>query len=425
MRHFSFKTLLVALPLLGLLLGGCKKELDDYYAPVEDTGFASLGLPRVPLAPRYAPGETVPLYVSFTQADGLRDISVFQVVGNKAVYGVADSAAVGTFPANGSFNAAGQVQTQAVPYVVPNVTNGLPVRVDVTLTFQNGSKRLRRFTYNVAQPITLKFGATPATYRNTLAGTAQAPGDIVSYSLILNETGVSAPPTGSPLPLPTAPLFKAVDSLTTFYRIGTGNPVRVAVLRNPSAGAASNRSIDVTLPAAAAGQAITYSFTAYGPVQAVTVTAPPINVTTATPLATLRTGTIAAEGNVTADSAAFNLRTGQLEPAANPPGAKDLFLNSTSPTVTLSAANTTRYTKLTPAQIDRFYANATANTAGDLLYTNGLTSGLVSADLGTVTAGDVFVFRVRGSELGLLRILSVKPSSAGSTARVRFEYKTL
>ncbi|MBF9220221.1 hypothetical protein [Hymenobacter ruricola] len=424
MRHFSFKTLLAALPLLGLLLGSCKKELDDYYAPVEDTGFASLGLPRVPLAPRYAPGETVPLYVSFTQTDQLRDISVFQVIGSKA-YGTADSAAVGTFPASGTFNAAGAVQTQAIPYVVPVAANGLPVRVDVTFTFQNGSKRLRRFTYNIAQPITIKLGATPATYRNTLAGTAQTAGDIVGYSLVINETGVGTQPPVPTLPSPTAPLFKAVDSLTTFYRIGTGAPVRVGVVRNPSTGAANSRTVDVTIPAAAAGQAITYSFTAYGPVQAVTVTAPPLNVTTATPLATLRTGRISAGGNVTPDSLAFNLRTGQIEPAANPPAAKDLFVNSVSPTVTLSAANTTRYTKLTPAQIDRFYANATANTAGTLLYTNGLTAGLVSADLGTVAAGDVYAVRVRNAELGLLRILSVRPGTAGSTARVRFEYKTL
>ena len=34
--------------------------------------------------------------------------------------------------------------------------NGVPVRVDVTLTFQNGSQRQRRFNYVVAQPITVE-----------------------------------------------------------------------------------------------------------------------------------------------------------------------------------------------------------------------------------------------------------------------------
>ncbi len=424
--QYSLKTLVLALPLLGALLGGCKKELDDYYhAPDDDSamdaGFAGLGLPRTALAARYAPGETVPLFVTFNEADQLRDITVFHVI-NKM-----DSTTTGTYPANGVLNAAGGLLAQAVPYVVPAATNGVPVRVDVTLRFQNGATRLRRFTYNVAQPVTLKFGATPATYRNTLAATAQTEGDIIGYSLIINETGIGVVPTPPALPTAANPLFKAVDSLTTFYRIGNGAPVRVGVIRNPSNGAANTRTVDVTIPRGAQGQPITYSFTAYGAVQAVTVTAPTLNVVAATPLATLRTGRVSGGPNATPDSLAFNLRTGLLEPAANPPTAKDLFVSGVgSSSISLSAANTTRYTKLTAAQIDRgLYTTATANTAGTLLYTNGLTAGLVSADLGTVAAGDVYAVRIRGAELALLRILSVRPSSAGSNARVRFEYKLL
>ncbi|MBH8558503.1 hypothetical protein [Hymenobacter negativus] len=426
MNCFSTKNLLLALPVLGLLLGGCKKnELDDFYhAPTNessDSGFAGLALPRVPLSARYAPGDAVPLYVTYNETDQLRDITVFQVV-NKA-----DSAQTGVYPANGAFNASGGLLAQAVPYVVPTATNGVPVRVDVTLTFQNGAKRLRRFTYNIAQPITLKFGATSATYRNTLANTAQSEGDIVGYSLIINETGIGVLPTPPALPTPANPLFKAVDSLTTFYRIGTGAPVRVGVIRNPSNGAANTRTVDVTIPRNTNGQPVTFSFTAYGAVQAVTVTAPTINVTNPTVLATLRTGRISGGPNATPDSVAFNLRTGTLEPAANPPTAKDLFVSGVSGGVYLSAANTTRYTKITPLQLDRgFYTTATANAAGTALYANGVASASsVSADLGPVAAGDVYAVRIRGAELGLLRILSVKQSSAGSNARVRFEYKTL
>ena len=44
---------------------------------------------------------------------------------------------------------------------------------------------------------------------------------------------------------------------------------------------------------------------------------------------------------------------------------------------------------------------------------------------GGAAAGDVFAARVRGAEFVLLRILSVRPSVAGSNARVRFEYKSL
>ena len=426
MNPFSTKNLLLALPVLGLLLGGCKKnELDDYYhAPdteLSDAGFAGLGLPRVPLSTRYAPGDAVPLFVTYNETDQLRDITVFQVV-NKA-----DSVQTGVYPAGGSFNASGGLLAQAVPYVVPAATNGVPVRVDVTLTFQNGAKRLRRFTYNIAQPITLKFGATPATYRNTLAATAQSEGDIIGYSLITNETGIGVLPTPPALPAPANPLFKAVDSLTTFYRIGTGAPVRVGVIRNPSNGAANTRTVDVTIPRNTNGQPVTYSFTAYGAVQAVTVTAPPINVTNPTVLATLRTGRISGGPNATPDSLAFNLRTGLIEPAANPATAKDLFVSGVSGGVFLSAANTTRYTKITPLQLDRgFYSAPTANATGTALYANGVASAAsVSADLGPVAAGDVYAVRIRAAEFALLRILSVKPSAAGSNARVRFEYKTL
>ena len=426
MNLITTKHLLLALPVLGLLLGGCKKnELDDYYhAPdteSSDSGFAGLGLPRTPLGTRYAPGDAVPLFVTYNETDQLRDITVFQVV-NKA-----DSVLTGTYPANGAFNAAGGLLAQAVPYVVPVATNGVPVRVDVTLTFRNGAKRLRRFTYNIAQPITLKFGATPATYRNTLAATAQSEGDIIGYSLILNETGVGVLPTPPALPTAANPLFKAVDSLTTFYRIGTGAPVRAAVIRNPSNGAANPRTVDVTVPRNTNGQPVTFSFTAYGAVQAVTVTAPAINVTNPMVLATLLTGRISGGPNATPDSLAFNLRAGLLEPAANPPAAKDLFVSGVSGGVFLSAANTTRYTRITPLQLDRgFYTSATANAVGTALYANGLAAAAsVSTDLGPVAAGDVFAVRIRGAEFALLRILSVKQSSAGSNARVRFEYKTL
>ena len=426
MHFLSTKNLLLALPVLGLLLGGCKKtELDDYYhAPaneLSDAGFAGLGLPRTPLSTRYASGDAVPLFVTYNETDQLRDITVFQVVNRT------DSVQTGVYPAAGTFNAAGGLLAQAVPYVVPTATNGVPVRVDVTLTFQNGAKRLRRFTYNIAQPITLKFGATPATYRNTLAATAQSEGDIVGYSLIINETGIGVLPTPPALPTAANPLFKAVDSLTTFYRIGSGAPVRVGTIRNPSNGAANTRTVDMTIPPKSSGQTVTYSFTAYGAVQAVTVTAPPINVTGAAALATLRTGRVSGGPNATPDSLAFNLRTGLIEPAANPPAAKDLFVSGVSGGVFLSAANNTRYTKITPLQLDRgFYTTATANAVGTAIYSNGLAAASsVNADLGPVAAGDVYAVRIRGAEFALLRILSVKQSVAGSNARVRFEYKTL
>ncbi|MBD2723945.1 hypothetical protein [Hymenobacter armeniacus] len=408
MKHFSLRTLLLVLPLLGLLLGGCKKaELDDYYTTDSEPGFAGLGLPRVALATRYAPTEAVPLYVSYAEADKLRDVTVFQVIGK------IDSTVTGTFPANGTYNTTGGLQVMPVPYTVPaTAPNGTLVRVDVTLNFQNGAKRLRRFTYTVAAPATLEFATVPPvpTYRNGLAGTAQSEGDIIGYSLILNKGATT-----------TSPLAKAVDSLTTFYRIGTQPRVRAGVVRNPTTGAANTRTVDATIPRNSNGQPVTFIFEAYAAVQTLTITAPVIAVTTPTPLATLRTGRIAGGPSVTLDSLAFNLRTGTIEPAANPATAKDLFLSGTGSNVTISAANNTRFYRATPAQVAAgFYTTPTVNTVATALYQN-----TTVADVGTVAANDVFAVRVRGAEVMLLRILSVKPGSAGAAARVRFEYRSL
>jgi hypothetical protein len=416
MRNFSIKTLLLVLPLLGLLLGSCKKELDTYYTPDSAPGFAGLGLPRVPLATRYAPGDAVPLYVSFAEADQLRDVTVYQVVGKT------DSTVTGTYAANGTYNAGGGLLVQALPYVVPvTAPNGVLVRVDVTLNFQNGGKRLRRFTYTVAAPATLEFATTPVVpvFRNALTATAQSEGDVIGYPIIINKGGLGA----VPVPPATGLLFKGVDSLTTFYRIGTQPRVRASVIRTPTTGAANARTVDVTIPPKSNGQPVTFIFEAYAAVQTLTITAPPINVTNPTPLATLRTGRIAGGPGVTLDSLAFNLRTGLIEPAANPATAKDLFLSGTGSSVTLSAANTTRFYRLSAAQLAAgFYTSPSVNTTATALYLNPT---LALADVGAVAANDVFAVKVRGAEVMLLRILSVKPGSAGASARVRFEYRSL
>ncbi|MDO7849475.1 hypothetical protein Q5H92_24130 [Hymenobacter sp. M29] len=412
MKHFSFRLLLL-LPLLGLLLGSCKKEIDNFYTIDSEPGFAGLGQPRVALAARYAPGEAVPLFVSYAEADQLRDVTVYQVVAKL------DSATIGTYPAAGTYNTTGGLQVMPVPYTVPNRPNGLLVRVDVTLNFQNGSSRLRRFTYTIAAPATLEFATVPPvpTYRNGLAGTAQSEGDIVGYSLILNKGGLGA----VPVPPATGLLFKGIDSLTTFYRIGNQPRVRAGVVRNPTTGAANTRTVDATIPRNSNGQPVTFIFEAYAAVQTLTITAPAITVTNPTPLATLRTGRIAGGPNVTLDSLAFNLRTGTIEPAANPATAKDLFLSGTGSTVTLSAANTTRFYRATAAQVAAgFYTSPNANLVATTLFQN-----TTVADVGAIAVNDVFAVRVRGAEVMLLRILSVRPGAAGVAARVRFEYRSL
>jgi len=407
-----------ALPVLaGLtaaLLTGCEKEpYDELYTTQQDAGYASLrGL--VSTATKFAPGETVPVLVAYNQQDNLRDITVFQVVNRQ------DSAVVGTYPAAGALDATTQLFTQSVPYVVPaTLTNKTPVRVDVTLNFSNGSKQLRRFSYTVASAPTLKFGATPATYRNGLTSTAQSAGDLIGYAIVMNEGGISTVPAAGS----SATLFKNIDSLVYYARVGTQAPVRQGVLRTPTAGVAGTRTVDVRVPAGSQGQPVTFLFSAFAQTQRVDLPSATLDMVAPTVLTTTQRGLVSFGTGASPDSLAYNLKLARNEPAASAATAKDLFVSgANNGAVTLTAGNATRYYKVPATQVAAgFYTQATANAVGNLLYQNTST-----AELGTATAGDVYAVRVRGTgEVMLLRILGVKAGATGATSRVRFEYRML
>lgn len=135
--------------LLGLnLLASCKKDLDTYYAPQSAPGFFTIGILGTTLnttfAARYGPGRSIPITAAYNQTDSPATITVFQATRT-------DSMQVASFPASGTFNQTFQTTTQAIPYVVPTTYSlNTTVRLDVTLTFANGSQRLRRITYTIA-----------------------------------------------------------------------------------------------------------------------------------------------------------------------------------------------------------------------------------------------------------------------------------
>ena len=414
----------IALPLLaGLaLLAGCKKELDDYYQPVATAGYFVVGLPNATLSTtsttafnaKYAPGETIPIIAGYNLTDNPATITVFQATKT-------DSAQVGSYPVGGTFLPSAQLTTQTVPYKVPTTYPvGTSVRLDLTLTFPDGGTRLRRFTYQVASVPTLAFGSPAATYRNGLAATAQAEGDLIGYAITINAGGISTSTT------PVANLFKNVDSLVYYARVGTTGPLlRQGVIRTPTAGVENKRTIDLRVPSgAASGGGASFVFIAYAQYVATQLTTAVLPVGAATPLRTTRTGRLAFGGGVTTDSLAFNLVTDLNEPAANAATGKDLQVNGLSSTGTLAVTtpNTTRYYKLTSAQLAANpYATATANTVGALLYQN-----TPSADLGTPAVGDVYAVKLRGTaEVMLLRVLAVRASTAGGVGRLRFEYRSL
>lgn len=408
------------LPLLaGLaLLAGCKKDIPTFYQPVAAPGFFNLGI----LSPttlnttfnaKYAPGETIPITALYNAPDNLTTITVFQATKT-------DSSQAGSYPAGGTFNKQLQSTAQTVPYVVPAAyPTGTVVRVDVTLTFASGGTRLRRFSYQVANPPTLTFGSPAATYRNGLSATAQSEGDLIGYAVTLNAGGISTSTALAPN------LFKNVDSLVYYARVGTTGPLlRQGVIKTPTAGVENKRTLDLRVPTGAAGGGATFVFRAFAQSTATTLTTPVLAVGAPTPLKTTRQGRVSFGGGLPTDSLAFNLVTGLNEPAANAMMAKDLQVNGLSSTgiLTLNASNTTRYYKLSAAQLAATpYATASANAIGALLYQN-----TASADLGTPAVGDVYAVRLRGTtEVMLLRILAFKASTTGGVGRVRFEYRSL
>jgi hypothetical protein len=413
------------LPLLtGLaLLAGCKKELDDYYQPVATAGYFVIGLPGATLnttssttvnGGKYAPGETVPIIAGYNQPDNPTTITVFQATKT-------DSMQVGSYPIGGTLLPSAQVTTQTIPYKVPTTYPiGTLVRVDLTLAFPNSGTRLRRFTYQVANAPTLAFGTPAATPRNGLAMNAQAEGDLIGYAITLNAGGISTSTT------PAANLFKSVDSLVYYARVGTtGTPVRQGVIMIPTAGVENKRTIDLRVPSgAAAGGGASFVFVAYAQSVGAQLSTPLLPVVAATPFKTTRQGRLAFGGGVTTDSLAYNLVTGLNEPAANANTGKDVQVSglSSAGNLTLNTSNTTRYYKLTAAQLAANpYATATANMVGSLLYQNTPT-----ADLGTPAVGDVYAVRLRGTtEVMLLRVLSLRASTNGGVGRLRFEYHSL
>jgi hypothetical protein len=137
------------LPLLGLgLLAGCKKETETYYKLQDSAGFFNVGIAgptfNTTFATKYGPGKTIPITAAYNQTDSPATITVFQATKT-------DSMQVGSYPAAGTFSQTFASTTQAIPYTVPtSYPLNTAVRLDITMGFQDGSKRLRRISYTIA-----------------------------------------------------------------------------------------------------------------------------------------------------------------------------------------------------------------------------------------------------------------------------------
>ncbi|HEX8428495.1 hypothetical protein [Hymenobacter sp.] len=401
-----------------VLTTSCDKDIEEPYSAVLDDNAQVTLTNFIPVVTKYAPGEQVRIEVAAAEPDQVQEIKLVQVVGKT------DSTVVATLAPSFTYNEANRSTSQLVTYTVPaTLPNKQPVRLDVVVNFKNGGSRTRAVPFNVARAPEIKFGATPATFRNGLTATQQSEQDIITYSVILNETGITTLPTGFVVGS-SPPLFKTLDSLSYYYKIGTGAEQRIGSVRL-SSGAAAPRTVDVTVPRGSVGQQVTFRLVAYS-LQQMAAVSSTVTVVAPAALPQQRTGRLAVGPNANPDSLSFNLRTGQNEPNPNPVTAKDIYLTLNGTALNLATANATQFFRLPATETStQAFTSATVNSVARRYY-QAQVAGTLTSSVATLAPNDLILVKLRGTnEYQILRVLGIKPSAAGSTARLRFDYRSI
>lgn len=406
------------------LTASCDKEIDENYTLVGERfpTIVSSGTP-FPVATKYAVGETVTVELNFAQqTDPIKEILVLQ-----KVEPARDSTVVQTIPYQPAYSKTKNTDTLVINYVVPAAANKALIRLDTRVVSTNGQFRTRSASFRVAE-------ATPTISLNTATNvtapgtTTPVPGDVVRFPVVLNAGGI----TSATAITAAGTLYKDIDSLITYVKIGTANERRFARQRVPTAGtqtgAAATVNVDLTLPTGSSGQPVVFRFEAKSRYQSVaprpiaaptnftyrtaTVTAPTITPGTPTALAAARTVTLTYTGTTGGDLAAYDLTTFAAVPFASPPATKDVAVTSTaSNTVRLQALNTSRFLVSTAAA----YNAATLNSIRQTYLTAASTAQLTTID--NLTVGSVYITRLRGADqYAIFTVMGINRTSATDVA---------
>lgn len=408
-----FRTSTRLLPLLAvLLLGSCEKELDTYYT---ETGpqLPTFSTNALGTATKYAAGEVVQFELRFAeQTAPIREIRILQKIEPNR-----DSTLVQTIPYRPAFSRIRQSDTLLVNYTVPAGQNKANVRVDAVLVSDNGQTKTRNFSFRLAEatPTIRVNSATNVTAPGT---TTPVPGDVVRYNLTLNDGGI----TSATALTAAGTLYKDVDSLITYVKVGTAAERRFARQRQPvvgtQTGAAATFNVDVTLPAGSGGQPVVFRFEAKTrfagtpAVRTASATATTLTPGTPTALAAARTVTLTYTGAAGGDLAALDLTTFTPVAAAGLPANKDVAITSTATNaVRLQALNTTRFVASTAAA----YGAATLNSIRQSYLTAASTAQLATLD--NVTVGSVYIARLRGlDQYAIFTVTGINRTSATDVA---------
>ena len=406
---------------LALLASGCKKELDTYYSEAGPQ-FPTVLSNALGTAPKYAAGETVSVELQFAQQTS----PIKQVVILQKIEPARDSSVVQTVAYAPAFSRRKNADTLVVKYVVPAAPNKALVRIDARVDSQNGQSKTRSFFFRVAEAtptIVLNSGPTNVTLPTATA--APAPGDVVRYNVTLNKGGISsAPLPPAPGAVPAGILYKDLDSLVVYAKVGAGPERRVVRLKTPASGAELTQNVDIPLPAGSAGQPVVFRFEAKTrtPARAASVTAPRLTPAAPTPFSTrVRMATLTYTGATGGDFAAYDLTRFAFVPAAAPDTNKDLVISSTAANAvqvrTLSAG--TRLLRSTAA----VYMAATLTNIRQAYLAAGATAPVTTLD--NLAVGDVFIVKLRGlDQYEVLQVTALNRTSLTDVA-VRLAIKSL
>ncbi|MCB2407655.1 hypothetical protein [Hymenobacter lucidus] len=397
---FLRRTLLLAL--LGPALAACDTELEKPYQEVggQIPTFLANSLNTTT---KYATGEIVSFELRFAQQTApIREIRILQKIEPGR-----DSTLVQTIPYRAAYSRINRADTLLVNYVVPAGVNKANVRVDAVVVADNGQSKVRSFSFRLAEP-TPTITIDAPTNVTAPSDAARAPGDVVRFPVRLNVGGINTAAA-----ITTAgTLYKDIDSLITYVKVGTQAERRVARQRVPvgtgaQTGGTVGLNVDVTLPAGSSGQPLVYRFevksrfqdkpTLPAPAGAPSIrsssaTAAAITPTTPTALAAVRSATLVFSGTAGGDQAAYDLTNFTTVPAGDLPASKDVSISSIATNaVQLKPLNATKFVRSTAA----VYAAATLNSIRQA-YQTATSAQVVQLD--NVVVGDVVIARLRNAD---------------------------
>lgn len=423
MKTISLQLLGAALALAGLA-SGCKKELDTYYTEVGGqlptvrsvTGTATFGS-GTGTNVKLTTGEVIPIEILFAQQTS----PVKQLVILQKVEPNRDSAVVQTIAYAPAFSKRKNGDTLVVNYPVPAGANKANVRVDARVDAQNGQSKYLSLSFRLAEATpTVAINSGPTNVTLGTASTGNAPGDVVRYNLTLNAGGI----TSAALFTAAGTLYKDLDSLNVYAKVGPAAERRIDRRKLTATGAATTLNVDEPLPAGSTGQLVTFRFeaTVRAPARRASATAA-IAVAVGAPTAfstTVRTGTLAYAGTTGSDLAAYDLTTFAAVAAAGAPTAKDLTIGSTADNaVQFKALNATRYVRSTAA----VYAAATLTSVRQAYAAAAAAAQVASLD--NIAVGDVVLVKLRGlDQYEALQVTGINRTST-TDVTVNFSVKAL